>query len=246
MNKLIGKVAIITGSSRGIGRAIAIEFAKEGASIVINYSKDEKGAEKTLEIVKQIGVSAIIVKSDVSSYQEGKELINKTIFHFGKLDILVNNAAISAVGIFLDSDKESIDAMINTNLTGPVYLTKHALKYLLESTGKVINISSMWGEVGASCEVLYSASKGGINLFTKALAKEVAPSGIRVNAIAPGVIDTTMNSFLSEDERIELEEEIPLGRFGRAEEIAKTAVFLASDDSSYITGQVIRVDGSII
>lgn len=246
MNKLIGKVAIITGSSRGIGRAIAIEFAKEGASIVINYSKDEKGAEKTLEIVKQIGVSAIIVKSDISSYQEGKELINKTIFHFGKLDILVNNAAISTVGIFLDSDKESIDSMINTNLTGTVYLTKHALKYLLESTGKVINISSMWGEVGASCEVLYSLSKGGINLFTKALAKEVAPSGIRVNAIAPGVIDTTMNSFLSEDERIELEEEIPLGRFGRAEEIAKTAVFLASEDSSYITGQVIRVDGSIL
>lgn len=246
MNKLIGKVAIITGSSRGIGRAIAIEFAKEGASIVINYSKDEKGAEKTLEIVKQIGVSAIIVKSDISSYQEGKELINKTIFHFGKLDILVNNAAISTVGIFLDSDKESIDSMINTNLTGTVYLTKHALKYLLESTGKVINISSMWGEVGASCEVLYSLSKGGINLFTKALAKEVAPSGIRVNAIAPGVIDTTMNSFLSEDERIELEEEIPLGRFGRAEEVAKTAVFLAGDDSSYITGQIIRVDGSII
>ena len=246
MNKLIGKVAVITGSSRGIGRAIAIEFAKEGASIVINYSKDEKGAEKTLEMVKQIGACAIIVKSDISSYQEGKELINKTIFHFGKLDILVNNAAISTVGIFLDSDKESINAMINTNLTGPVYLTKHALKYLLESTGKVINISSMWGEVGASCEVLYSASKGGINLFTKALAKEVAPSGIRVNAIAPGVIDTTMNSFLSEDERIELEEEIPLGRFGRAEEIAKTAVFLASEDSSYITGQVIRVDGSLL
>ena len=246
MNKLIGKVAVITGSSRGIGRAIAIEFAKEGASIVINYSKDEKGAEKTLEMVKQIGACAIIVKSDISSYQEGKELINKTIFHFGKLDILVNNAAISTVGIFLDSDKESIDAMINTNLTGPVYLTKHALKYLLESTGKVINISSMWGEVGASCEVLYSASKGGINLFTKALAKEVAPSGIRVNAIAPGVIDTTMNSFLSEDERIELEEEIPLGRFGRAEEVAKTAVFLASEDSSYITGQIIRVDGSLL
>lgn len=246
MNKLIGKVAIITGSSRGIGRAIAIEFAKEGASIVINFSKDEKGAEKTLEMVKQMGASAIIVKSDISSYQEGKELINKTISHFGKLDILVNNAAVSTVGIFLDSDKESIDSLINTNLTGPVYLTKHALKYLLESTGKVINISSMWGEVGASCEVLYSASKGGINLFTKALAKEVAPSGIRVNAIAPGVIDTTMNSFLSDDERIELEEEIPLGRFGRAEEIAKTAVFLASEDSSYITGQVIRVDGSLL
>lgn len=246
MNKLIGKVAVITGSSRGIGRAIAIEFAKEGASIVINYSKDEKGAEKTLEMVKQIGVSAIIVKSDISSYQEGKELIDKTVFHFGKLDILVNNAAVSTVGIFLDSNKESIDAMINTNLTGQIYLTKHALKYLLESKGKVINISSMWGEVGASCEVLYSASKGGINLFTKALAKEVAPSGIRVNAIAPGVIDTTMNSFLSENERIELEEEIPLGRFGRAEEVAKTAVFLAGDDSSYITGQVIRVDGSIL
>ena len=146
----------------------------------------------------------------------------------------------------MDSSKEEIEGILNTNLLGPLYLSKMAIPHMINRKGVILNISSMWGEVGASCEVLYSTSKGGINLFTKALAKEMAPSNIRVNAIAPGVIDTSMNSFLSKEDRKNLEEEIPFGRFGSSEEIGKIAVFLCSEDSSYITGQIIRADGGYI
>lgn len=246
MNKLFGKVAIVTGASRGIGKAIALELGKEGASVVVNYSKDSTGAEETVKELKSIGVTAISIKADISVYEEAKKIVEKTIEHFGKIDLLINNAAKSTIGLFLDANKESIDNLINTNLVGPMYLTREALPYMLSKGGSIVNISSMWGEVGASCEVLYSTSKGGINLFTKALAKEMAPSGIRVNAIAPGVIDTTMNSFLSTDERKDLEEEIPMGRFGLPEEIAKIVVFLCSDESAYMTGQILRVDGGYL
>ncbi|MDU1311405.1 MAG: SDR family oxidoreductase [Clostridium sp.] len=246
MSKLLGKVAIITGASRGIGRAIAIELGKEGASVVINYSKDEEGAKETLEALRELGVVAYAVKRDVSSFEGAEEIINKTLEHFGKVDIVVNNAARSTLGLFMDATREDIEGLISTNLLGAMYLTKLAIPHMLGKGGAVLNISSMWGEVGASCEVLYSTSKGGLNLFTKALAKEMAPSNVRVNAIAPGVIDTKMNSFLSQEEREELENEIPVGRFGLPEEIGKTAVFLCSDDSSYITGQILRVDGGYI
>lgn len=246
MSKLLGKVAIITGASRGIGRAIAIELGKEGASVVINYSKDEDGAKETLEVLRELGVVAYAIKRDVSSFEGAEEIINKTLEHFGKVDIVVNNAARSTLGLFMDATREDIEGLISTNLLGAMYLTKLAIPHMLGKGGAVLNISSMWGEVGASCEVLYSTSKGGLNLFTKALAKEMAPSNIRVNAIAPGVIDTKMNSFLSQEERAELENEIPVGRFGLPEEIGKTAVFLCSDDSSYITGQILRVDGGYI
>lgn len=246
MSKLLGKVAIITGASRGIGRAIAIELGKEGASVVINYSKDEDGAKETLEVLRELGVVAYAIKRDVSSFEGAEEIINKTLEHFGKVDIVVNNAARSTLGLFMDATREDIEGLISTNLLGAMYLTKLAIPHMLGKGGAVLNISSMWGEVGASCEVLYSTSKGGLNLFTKALAKEMAPSNIRVNAIAPGVIDTKMNSFLSQEEREELENEIPFGRFGLPEEIGKTAVFLCSDDSSYITGQILRVDGGYI
>lgn len=246
MNKLFGKVAIVTGASRGIGKAIALELGKEGASVVVNYSKDTAGAEETIEELKAIGVVAISIKADISVYEDAKKIVEKTIEHFGKIDLLVNNAAKSTIGLFLDANKESIDNLINTNLVGPMYLTREVLPHMLSRGGSIVNISSMWGEVGASCEVLYSTSKGGINLFTKALAKEMAPSGIRVNAIAPGVIDTTMNSFLSVDERKDLEEEIPMGRFGLPEEIAKIVVFLCSDESAYMTGQILRVDGGYL
>lgn len=246
MSKLLGKVAIITGASRGIGRAIAIELGKEGASVVINYSKDEEGAKETLEALRELGGVAYAVKRDVSSFEGAEEIINKTLEHFGKVDIVVNNAARSTLGLFMDATREDIEGLISTNLLGAMYLTKLAIPHMLGKGGAVLNISSMWGEVGASCEVLYSTSKGGLNLFTKALAKEMAPSNIRVNAIAPGVIDTKMNSFLSQEEREELENEIPVGRFGLPEEIGKTAVFLCSDDSSYITGQILRVDGGYI
>lgn len=246
MSKLLGKVAIITGASRGIGRAIAIELGKEGASVVINYSKDEEGAKETLEVLRELGGVAYAIKRDVSSFEGAEEIINKTLEHFGKVDIVVNNAARSTLGLFMDATREDIEGLISTNLLGAMYLTKLAIPHMLGKGGAVLNISSMWGEVGASCEVLYSTSKGGLNLFTKALAKEMAPSNIRVNAIAPGVIDTKMNSFLSQEEREELENEIPVGRFGLPEEIGKTAVFLCSDDSSYITGQILRVDGGYI
>lgn len=246
MGKLTGKVAIVTGASRGIGRGIAIELAKEGAAIVINYSKDDEGAEETLNMLKEIGVSAIKIKKDISIYEETEEIVNEAIKHFGKIDILVNNAGRSVIGLFMDAGKDEIDNLMKSNLLGAMYLTKNVIPHMLSRGGAILNISSMWGDVGASCEVLYSASKGGINLFTKALAKEMAPSNIRVNAIAPGVINTKMNSFLTDEDKRDLEEEIPMGRFGDSEEIGKIAVFLCSDDSSYITGQIIRADGGMI
>lgn len=246
MGKLTGKVAIVTGASRGIGREIAIALAKEGASIAINYSRDEEGGNETINLIKDLGVSAIKIKRDVSSFRESEEIVIETINYFGRVDILVNNAGISSLGLFMDSSKDEIEKLISTNLLGVIYLSRHVLPYMLARGGSILNISSIWGEAGAAMEVLYSTTKGGINMFTKSLAKEMAPSKIRVNGIAPGVIDTKMNSFLSEEERMDLEEEIPLGRFGLPEEIGKVATFLCSDDASYITGEIIRVDGGLI
>jgi 3-oxoacyl-[acyl-carrier protein] reductase len=247
MNKLSGKVALITGASRGIGRAIAIEFAKQGASVIINYSSDDNGAKETLEEVKKVSGYGVIIKGDISSFEKSQIVVEEVIEVMGKIDILVNNAGISHIGLFMDSTEDEINNILNTNLLGAICLTKHVLSNMVSrKKGNIINISSMWGEVGASCEVLYSTTKGGLNAFTKALAKEVAPSNIRVNAIAPGVIDTKMNSFLGEEEKKSLEEEIPLGRFGDPSEIGKLAVFLCSEDSSYITGQIIKADGGFI
>lgn len=247
MGKLTGKVALVTGASRGIGRAIAIELSKEGATIAINYSKDEEGAAKTLEEVISNGGYAKGYKFDISKASNCKILIEEVINTFGKIDILVNNAGKSKVGLFMDFIEEDIDELVNTNLLGAMYLSKYVISNMVSrGYGNIINISSIWGEVGASCEVIYSATKGGINLFTKALAKEVASLGIRVNAVAPGVINTEMNNFLEEDEKLSLIEEIPQGRLGECEEIAKTVTFLCEDSCKYLTGQIIRVDGGII
>ncbi|WP_338598011.1 elongation factor P 5-aminopentanone reductase [Clostridium baratii] len=246
MDKLLGKSAIVTGASRGIGRDIAIKLSENGALVIVNYSKDEEGANETCNIIKEKGGFALKFKADVSNFDEAKDLVEFTVKNTGRLDIVVNNAGISNIGLFMDSTEEDIKNLMGINLFGTLYVTKHALGHMLSRGGNIVNISSMWGEVGASCEVLYSSSKGGINLFTKALAKEMAPSNVRVNAIAPGVIDTSMNAFLNEDDRKELEEEIPLGRFGKGEEIANAVVFLCSNESSYLTGQVIRIDGGMI
>lgn len=246
MDKLLGKSAIVTGASRGIGRDIAIKLSENGALVIVNYSKDEEGASETCNIIKEKGGFALKFKADISNFDEAKELVDFAVNNTGRLDIVVNNAGVSNIGLFMDSTKEDIKNLMGINLFGTLYVTKHALGHMLSRGGNIVNISSMWGEVGASCEVLYSSSKGGINLFTKALAKEMAPSNIRVNAIAPGVIDTSMNAFLNEEDRKDLEEEIPLGRFGRGEEIANAVVFLCSDESSYLTGQVIRIDGGMI
>lgn len=247
MRSLRGKVAVITGASRGIGRSIAIELAKAGASIIVNYKNNEEAAKNTLEIIKSLGSFGILVKADVSIYNEAKFLIDKAIENFGKIDILVNNAGISKIGLFIDMNEKEWDNIIDINLKGVMNGSHNALKYMVsQKSGTIINISSMWGNVGASCEAVYSATKGAVNLFTKALAKEMAPSNIRINAVAPGVIDTEMNNCLSVNEKKELEEEIPIGRFGEGEDIGKTVVFLASEASKYITGQVITVDGGMI
>lgn len=245
--ELEGKIALITGSSRGIGRSIALGLAKEGASVIINYSKDMENSLITERKIIESGGYCKSIKADVSHYSEAKSLIESIINKFGRIDILVNNAGVSKVGLFIDTAEEDFDSIINTNLKG-IYNTCHnALKYMIErKSGSIINISSIWGETGASCEVLYSASKGGVNSFTKSLAKEIAGMGIRVNAIAPGVINTQMNSFLNEDEKQELVKEIPMGRFGETSDISDLAVFLASGKSNYITGQIIKVDGGFI
>lgn len=247
MESLRGKVALVTGASRGIGKAIALELSMEGAFVVINYSRDDNGAEGTLAEVIANGGAGKLLKGDISSYESSKKIIDEVINTCGKIDILVNNAGISKVGLFMDSSKEDIDAIMGTNMLGAMYLSKHSLPHMISNEGgNIINISSMWGEVGASCEVVYSATKGGLNSFTKALAKEVAPWGIRVNGVAPGVIETQMNSFLGKEDREALEDEIPMGRFGDANEIGKAVVFLSNDTCKYLTGQIIRIDGGMI
>lgn len=247
METLQGKIALVTGASRGIGKAIAVELAKEGASVIINYSKDDAGAKNTLDEIIAVGGYAKLYKGDISNYNTCKDIINFVVTSFGKIDILINNAGISNIGLFMDSSEEDIDNIMGINIIGAMYLSRLTLPHMIsKGKGNIINISSIWGEVGASCEVIYSTSKGAINLFTKSLAKEVAPMGVRVNAIAPGVINTEMNSFLSEEEKNDLKEEIPMGRFGETSEVGKLAVFLCSNSCSYLTGQIIKVDGGMI
>lgn len=245
--ELKGKIALVTGASRGIGRAIAIELASCGASVAICYSKDDKGAQDTIEDIRQRGAYAKAFKYDISSYSEAKTLIDDVIKSFGRIDVLINNAGVSKIGLFIDMKEEDWDEIININLKGVFNVTHNAVKHMLSlGSGSIVNISSIWGNSGASCEVIYSASKGGINSFTKALAKELALSNIRVNAISPGVIETGMNSWLQEEDVNALKEEIPMGRFGKPEDVAKLTAFLCSNDANYITGQIMTVDGGML
>ena len=247
MDSLTGQVALVTGASRGIGSAIAKKLALNGASVIINYSKDDIGANNTLKEITKSGGYAKTIKKDISYYSNCIELINEVITTFGKIDILVNNAAKSEIGLFMDFKRENINNLMNINLLAPMYLSQAVLPSMIsKGSGNIINISSIWGETGASCEVVYSTTKGGLNLFTKALAKEVASFGIRVNAIAPGVIDTEMNSFLEADEKEELINDIPIGRFGTVDEVANTVLFLCQNNTSYLTGQIIRIDGGFL
>ena len=234
--KLLGKIVYITGASKGIGRGIAREFGKSGAFVLVGYNSDLEGANETLNMIKELGGSGEILGGNVANKDERNNIVSSIKNKFGKLDVLVNNAGISKIGLFMDASDEEIDSIMNVNLIGAMKLTRDSMDLLREgSNSSIINISSIWGNVGASCEVLYSTTKGGMNLFTKALAKEIAPWGIRVNCIAPGVINTEMNSWLSKEEKEGLEEEIPMNRFGEVEEIGRVAKFLASEDSSYLT-----------
>lgn len=244
---LSGKIAIITGGTRGIGRAIASTLSKYGASVVITYSKDEEGAKDTLDSINNSGGYCLAQRYDVSSYTECKEAVESVISTFGKVDILVNNAALSNIGLFIDTDEALWNRLIDVNIKGVFNMSKCVLNYMLKNqSGRILNISSIWGVNGASCESIYSATKGAINSFTKALAKEMGPSGIRVNAIAPGVINTSMNSWLSQEEEEELKNSIPLGCFGGPNDVGELAAFLCSENANYINGQTILVDGGLL
>lgn len=238
------ETVLVTGASRGIGHATALAFAKAGFSLVITCAHSKEELHKTAELIRQDYRTDVLESiGDIADFHYVKQLFEEISIRFGGVDILINNAGISHIGLLSDMSLEEWNQIINTNLTSVFSTCKFAIPDMVrKKSGKIINISSVWGNLGASCEVAYSASKGGINAFTRALAKELAPSGIQVNAIACGVIDTRMNACFSEEEQRQLVDEIPAGRFGTAEEAAALALQLASG-SSYLTGQIITLDG---
>ncbi len=242
--ELKGKTVLITGSSRGIGKAIAFAFAKEGCNLVLNASVSSEELVKTQEELKSMGYYSYSYLADVSDYAQCAEMFGTISTIYGNVDILINNAGISHLGLFTDMTPESWSRIIDVNLKSVLNCTHLAVpKMVNQKSGVIINISSIWGSRGASCEAVYSATKGAVNSFTKAMAKELGPSGIRVNAISCGVIDTKMNQCFTEEERDVLTDEIALNRFGRPDEIASLAVFLAGKNSSFISGQIITADG---
>lgn len=241
------KTVLITGSARGIGAATAALFADSGYNVVINYNTSEAEALSLCEKLRIKGCNAIAVKADVSKKNEAEFLFGEAKKSFGGVDVLVNNAGIAQQKLFTDITSQDYDRMFDCNVKSVFNCCQCALPYMIHNkNGRIINISSMWGIVGASCEVHYSASKAAVIGMTKALAREVAPSGITVNCIAPGVIDTPMNSGFDEDTINALKEETPVGRIGTPEEIAKAVLFFANDSSGFITGQVLGIDGGFI
>lgn len=236
------KVAFITGGSRGIGACTVRKFYNEGYKVVFTYLNS---AQKATVLEKEC--SAIAIKADVSSSIEMQKAIDIAIQKYGKIDVLVNNAGISEFSLFTDITDEMWKKMIDTNLSGAFYASRAVLPSMISrKNGCIINVASMWGEVGASCEVHYSVAKAGLIGMTKALAKEVALSNIRVNCVSPGAIDTDMNAHLSKEDIEAIKEETPLGRLGTGEEIADAIFFLASDNASFITGQILGVNGGMV
>jgi 3-oxoacyl-[acyl-carrier protein] reductase len=236
------KVAIVTGGAKGIGAEIVRTLAENGYIVILNYNNSKVQAEELKNEMLQKGFNIEVVKADVSNRNEVNSLIEFAIKKFKKIDILVNNAGISLEGLFTDVSEEMWQNIINVNLNSVFNCTQEVLKYMIkEKSGRIINISSIWGETGASCEVAYSTTKAAINGMTKALAKEVGLSNIRVNAIAPGIINTDMNSRLSYEELEQIKEQIPLNRIGNTKDIARCVKWLVEDE--YTTGQIISING---
>lgn len=239
---IVNKVVVVTGGSRGIGAQIVKTLANENYKVILNYNNSKEQAEKIQQELLEQGNEIEIIKADVSKREETEKLIQFAINKFNKIDVLINNAGISQEGLFTDVTEEEWKKIINTNLNSVFYCNQQALKYMIqEQQGCIINISSIWGETGASCEVAYSTTKAAINGMTKALAKEVGPSNIRVNAIAPGIIDTDMNRNLTNEELEQIKEQIPLNKIGKALDIAKCVKWLIEDE--YTTGQIISING---
>lgn len=238
---------LVTGASRGIGKAIALTFAKAGYDLIITSHTSNEALSEVEALILETSVRCLKVQSDIGSYEATEHLFQQIKSFTNELHVVVNNAAISHLGLITDMSSKEWQRLMDVNLSGLFHTTKFAVPMMLQHQyGSIINISSVWGQTGASCEVAYSASKGGMNSFTKALAKELAPSNIRVNAIACGVIDTQMNQWLDQDERSSLIEEIDLQRLGTPEEIAEAVLFIASKKAGYMTGQIITIDGGFI
>ncbi|MBE7023268.1 MAG: SDR family oxidoreductase [Clostridia bacterium] len=239
------KTVLITGASRGIGRETARLFGEKGWRVAVNYNKSKAKAESLCEEIRSYGGTAEAFCADVSDEAQTEKMIDEILARFGTIDVLVNNAGIALKqGLFTDFSAEDARMIFDTNVFGMMNCSRNVIPHMVHrKSGKIVNVSSIWGICGASCEVIYSSAKAAVIGFSKALAKELAPSGICVNCVAPGMIDTDMNGHLSNEDVDDLCTEIPLGRIGKAEEVAESIFFLAAESSSYITGQIITVDG---
>ena len=243
---LTGKVALVTGASRGIGRRIAVTLAGYGATVIVNYNGSQAKAEEVVTEIEVNGGHAEAIQCNVAEFDEAKELIDKVVKSYGRLDILVNNAGITKDNLILKMSEEDFDAVLSTNLKGAFNCVKHVARQMLKQrSGRIINISSVSGVMGNAGQANYCASKAGIIGLTKSVARELGSRGITSNAVAPGFIETEMTAVLSDDVKKSMGEQIPLKRFGQTKDIAETVAFLASDLAGYITGQVIQVDGGM-
>jgi 3-oxoacyl-[acyl-carrier protein] reductase len=243
---LTGKNALVTGAGRGIGKAIALELAANGAFVIVNYNGSKEAAEQAVAEIRAAGGDAVAYRCNVSDYDACKAMIDELIKTYKHIDILVNNAGITRDDLLMRMKEEDFDAVIDTNLKGTFNTIRHMSRYFLKQrAGKIINISSVVGITGNAGQANYSASKAGVIGLTKSVARELASRGINVNAVAPGYVQTEMTDVLADGVKEELLKQIPLGRAGQAQDIAKTVAFLASPAADYITGQVISVDGGM-
>ena len=244
---LDGKCALVTGASRGIGRAVALKLASEGAKVALNFAGNEAAANAVRQEIEAAGGEAILVKADVSDEAAVQDMVQKTADAFGRIDILVNNAGITRDGLLARMKEEDWDAVLSTNLKGVFLTTKAAAKLMMKQrAGRIVNMASVVGVTGNAGQANYSAAKAGVIGFTKTIARELASRGITANAVAPGFIDTDMTSALSDKAKEAALAGIPLGRMGQPDDIAAAVLFLVSDQASYITGQVLNVDGGMV
>lgn len=243
---LTGKVALVTGASRGIGKEIALTLAANGATVIVNYNGSKERADEVVKEIEAAGGTAEAIQCNVAEFQASEEMVKNVLANYKKVDILVNNAGITRDGLLMRMSEEDYDAVLDTNLKGTFNMIRHLSRsFLKQRSGKIINLSSVSGVMGNAGQANYSASKAGVIGLTKSVARELASRGVCVNAIAPGFIDTEMTQAMPQEAQDGLKQMIPLGRMGEAAEVAKLVLFLAGNDSNYITGQVISIDGGM-